>query len=619
MAKPLVLTGLTNQGVFVAFNHRGDLLASQGWEGVLRLWDPRTGRQLLSLQTAALPRFSLDDRHVGIGQAGRSLHAFEVASGREARVLPGNEALDRIAQGPSFDLDGRMLASRTRGGVQLWDTLAAERLADLDELAWSSVQFEADGTLLTFGQNVGVLLRWPVRREPSRRIVGPPRVVRAFGTNNGGHVSTSRDGGVLVLTDPFQVPLLISGGPFNPPRVLKPHDNVRGSAVSPDGRWAATVSHEGTDAGIFIWDVATVRRVTVLKAPLRSSMHFSPDGRWLATSMEGCKLWEVGTWKLLREFDAESRVSVFSPDGKLLACCAKDQVRLYDPATGRRLATFEMILQGTANDPTFSSDGRQLAMTDELSHSILIWDLALIRSELATMGLDWEPEGAETGDLAAVAPPASPPAPIRVEVLGGGKDDLARLIARSNARAEIERIRRLLALRLDSADSYHERSHQWAKLGLWAAAQADAEIACREREDDAHWVATVGHSAYQAGDDARALPALRRAIELDPDDLGTVNGLAQGVAAHGPGRTATRPAPLRLSTACSSRPSRGMRTTASRGLALSRLGRDAGALAMLRRVGERLPFEGLLLAPSRHRTGQTSLARQSLEAARGLA
>ena len=40
-AKPLVLSGLPNGGVRVVFNHRGDLLASTGWEGVLRLWDPR--------------------------------------------------------------------------------------------------------------------------------------------------------------------------------------------------------------------------------------------------------------------------------------------------------------------------------------------------------------------------------------------------------------------------------------------------------------------------------------------------------------------------------------------------------------------------------------------------
>ena len=80
-AKPLILSGLNNEGLTIGFNHRGDLLASNGWEGVLRLWDPRNGRQLLSVQSDAYPRFSADDRHLGLCRSGRSLQTFEVASG----------------------------------------------------------------------------------------------------------------------------------------------------------------------------------------------------------------------------------------------------------------------------------------------------------------------------------------------------------------------------------------------------------------------------------------------------------------------------------------------------------------------------------------------------------
>jgi len=97
-ANPRILTGLNNNGLQVAFNHRGDLLASNGWEGVLRLWDPHTGRQLLSMQTDAIPRFSSDDRFVGLGRAGSTLQIFEVASGRERRMLPGNPSPYLIPQ-----------------------------------------------------------------------------------------------------------------------------------------------------------------------------------------------------------------------------------------------------------------------------------------------------------------------------------------------------------------------------------------------------------------------------------------------------------------------------------------------------------------------------------------
>ena len=40
---------MTNGGLSVAFHPAGTLLASNGWEGRLRLWDPASGRERLSL------------------------------------------------------------------------------------------------------------------------------------------------------------------------------------------------------------------------------------------------------------------------------------------------------------------------------------------------------------------------------------------------------------------------------------------------------------------------------------------------------------------------------------------------------------------------------------------
>ena len=208
--------------------------------------------------------------------------------------------------------------------------------------------------------------------------VGPPRVVRPHRADNGGNVGSSRDGGTLAIANPGQAPVVVTGGPLGSDRVLGPQDDVRGAAVSPDGRWAATVSHEGSDAGVFVWEVATGRRVVALKAPVRSSLRFSPDGRWLATSRGVCKLWEVGSWTLARDFEVESRNIGFSPDGSTLAICVDDQVQLYDPASGRRITTFQTTNQGAVNCPAWSPDGLRFAMTDDQSHSILVWDLAMI-------------------------------------------------------------------------------------------------------------------------------------------------------------------------------------------------------------------------------------------------
>ncbi len=61
------LEGITNGGIDLAFNHAGDLLATQGWEGKLRLWDP-------------------SDRRGGVPHAGRLGHPAALQPGQP---LPG--------------------------------------------------------------------------------------------------------------------------------------------------------------------------------------------------------------------------------------------------------------------------------------------------------------------------------------------------------------------------------------------------------------------------------------------------------------------------------------------------------------------------------------------------
>ena len=89
----------------------------------------------------------------------------------------------------------------------------------------------------------------------------------------------------------------------------------------------------------------TGRHVRDLPLESTTVAGFSPDGRWLATtSSEGCRLWEVGTWREGPSF-APSNFA-FSADGRLLALGdVVGAIRLVEPDSGREVARLPQIKQ----------------------------------------------------------------------------------------------------------------------------------------------------------------------------------------------------------------------------------------------------------------------------------
>jgi WD40 repeat protein len=123
---------------------------------------------------------------------------------------------------------------------------------------------------------------------------------------------------------------------------------------------------------------------------------FSPDGDWLVVGGgDDYRFHRVGTWQagLVLPRDAGELMPgpmAFARDGGVLAIARTlTDVQLVDPTTGRALATLQAPEPRQVSWLCFSPDGARLAVATTGDH-VRLWDLGLIRRQLAAMGLDWD-------------------------------------------------------------------------------------------------------------------------------------------------------------------------------------------------------------------------------------
>ena len=240
-------------------------------------------------------------------------------------------------------------------------------------------------------------------------------------------------------------------------RVLSGITNLRGLAVSPNGRWLATCPLLGQ--AIEVRDLENEQVVWSQKGDYGRAL-FSPEGRRLATTMaDKVSFWEVGSWRLLNEASCKAAGTMtFSPNGSLLAVNSADGiVMLMNPTTGETLARLQN--PDPRIDPfhlAFSSDGTLLAMANG-RRGVQVWDLIQVRKTLRVMGLDWDWTLPTRGDGPAVP------------VLGAMETHDPK--AGTTIAEHAGEWSRAIAMRTDwdlsDPARLHRRGHCFAQLGRW--------------------------------------------------------------------------------------------------------------------------------------------------------
>jgi eukaryotic-like serine/threonine-protein kinase len=532
--KVAVLEGHTQVVTELTFHPEGALLASHSWDGVLRLWDPSTGRPLMQLPLTVddRPRFSDDGRWLGAIRHGEQAELLEVTPSREYRTLASSVAAGaRGFNSGDFSPDGRVLAVGRDEGTRLWDLRSGRELAALPE---GTIYAFFDGTggqeggpgthntqraaLLTCGPDG--LLRWPLTGddEEGRRLrLGPPRRLspmrRAwFARSPDGRTlgAVTQEGGCNKILD-------LETGALR--RELGSHPWGEVHALSGDGRWAASSGWHSDR--VRLWNAETGEMVHEWVTGKQTQVFFTPDSRALIISRgDEFSFWDVATLRPIRRLRRDVAVYpghvAFSPDGRLMALeMAPAVVHLKEVATGRTVARLEDPHGDRATWQGFTPDGTQLVVAATYASAVHVWDLRAIRARLKDMNLDWDwPE----------FPPAATGTPLvgpgAIEVLLADRPRLA-LSREQRAVQDIESRRRQVKAEPDSATACNELA--WAYLTAPEAlrnledALLLAEKAVRLAPGDANSRNTLGVAYYRAARYREAVEVLRPNLQGQED------------------------------------------------------------------------------------------------------
>jgi WD40 repeat protein len=398
-----VLEGHQNYVIGVAFTRDGRLLVSWSWDATTRIWDPVRGRALLAAPGVAYSigrvghRIAFTEARSAFTEDSR-LSVWELAEAEECRILHHGMIGNRTRRptlseptGLTFHPGGRLLASTGKDGARIWDTAAGVEIAHLPD-GLVQTAFSPDGSrFLTSGPD-GMRLR-TIRYDPAPAgaglRLGPPTTVGASQGPRTGPVSWDRSGRFLAVGVDHRVAVVLDLETSTEVARFD-HPSVDRLSLSPDGRWLATATWKGKD--IKVWDVT--RRAPARQWDARTArVAFSPDGRWLATSAErqDYRLWHIGSWRPGPVFPAigQSGPMAFSEGPMLLALGKGGSVQLVDPSGGREVMTLESAsgFSDGINTLSLSPDGRRLAVGTG-DHTILLWDLELVRQQLSALGLE---------------------------------------------------------------------------------------------------------------------------------------------------------------------------------------------------------------------------------------
>lgn len=383
-------------GIFdVCFADQGRLIVSAAWDGAVRVWDVCSKRGVLVCYGAGYGLQPFTDQSIFLSS---SVSAIE-----QLRLVPSPivQSFSCLAdeygtEAAAFSPDARLLVASTASGLRSWSISTGQPMGYLSIPSARTPVFIADGRRLLLSTQDGVMTLDAA--DLGRN--DPPAREFTHGRTSG--LAVSADEATAVFTEPVPgntKPVMLSAQARDP-RVTTTLGQTstapRYIAISPDGHWALTAERMAT--GVDVWNVSERRLQSRLPRSLGATetggVAFAPDGRSAVTSdIAAYSCWSVPDWQPLWKLPRKGSIShgmvAFSRDGRILAVAGPEyKVLLLDPASGQELARLDSPTSDIPVQFAFSPDDSKLAVCR--IGGVMVWDISLIRHQLASFGLDWQ-------------------------------------------------------------------------------------------------------------------------------------------------------------------------------------------------------------------------------------
>jgi hypothetical protein len=276
----------------VAFAPDGKILASGHEDGSVRLWDPRTGKEIRLLEghrgAVKAVIFTPDGKRLASAGADSIIRIWDLTTGRQVRGLTSHkDGVEALA----CSRNGKVLASAGEDHVvRLWDLATGELLHQLDRHLGTvhSLAFAPDGKTLASGGIDRTVRLWDVADGKERRrfkrpgwvycvaFSGDGKLLASGGRDQTLHVREVSSGDMLDALGGYEGPVraialdadgvtVLSGTEDHKVRlwgvrsgkVLRRLDGHRGAvlalAFAPDEGAVASADADGT---IIVWDLS---------------------------------------------------------------------------------------------------------------------------------------------------------------------------------------------------------------------------------------------------------------------------------------------------------------------------------------------------------------------------